>query len=44
MALITEKLRAIMAIDPSQSEIDFEGVDFSWGQIAASVDCPLRPG
>jgi long-chain acyl-CoA synthetase len=37
MALITEKLRAIMAIDPSQSEIDFEGVDFSWGQIAASV-------
>lgn len=37
MALITEKLRAIMEIDPARAEIDFEGVDFTWGQIAASV-------
>jgi long-chain acyl-CoA synthetase len=37
MALITEKLRAIMALDPARAEIDFEGVDYSWGQIASSV-------
>lgn len=38
MALITQKLRAIMAIDPDRVEIDFEGKDYSWGQIAAVVD------
>jgi long-chain acyl-CoA synthetase len=37
MALMTEKLRAIMAIDPSRTEIDFEGVEYSWGQLAAFV-------
>ncbi|MEY2927288.1 MAG: hypothetical protein RL367_1765, partial [Pseudomonadota bacterium] len=37
MALITGKLRAIMALDPDRAEIDFEGVDYSWGQIAATV-------
>ncbi len=37
MALITEKLRAIMALDPARAEIDFEGVDYSWGQIATAV-------
>lgn len=37
MALMTEKLRAIMALDPDRTEIDFEGVDYSWGQIAKSV-------
>lgn len=37
MALITEKLQAIMSIDPQRAEIDFEAVDYSWGQIAASV-------
>jgi long-chain acyl-CoA synthetase len=37
MALMTEKLRAIMALDPDRAEIDFEGRDYSWGQIAASV-------
>lgn len=37
MALMTEKLRAIMALDPDRVEIDFEGVDYSWGEIAQSV-------
>lgn len=34
MALITDKLRAIMAIDPARTEIDFEAQDYSWGDIA----------
>ena len=34
MALITDKLRAIMAIDPARTEIDFEARDYSWGDIA----------
>lgn len=37
MALMTEKLRAIMALDPERTEIDFEGRDYSWRQIAANV-------
>ncbi len=37
MALMTEKLRAIMALDPDRTEIDFEGVDYSWRQIAETV-------
>jgi long-chain acyl-CoA synthetase len=37
MALMTEKLRAIMALDPDRTEIDFEGIDYSWRQIAESV-------
>jgi acyl-CoA synthetase (AMP-forming)/AMP-acid ligase II len=37
MALMTEKLRAIMALDPDRTEIDFEGRDYSWGRIADSV-------
>lgn len=37
MALMTEKLRAIMALDPDRTEIDFEGVDYSWRQIADVV-------
>jgi acyl-CoA synthetase (AMP-forming)/AMP-acid ligase II len=37
MALMTEKLRAIMAIDPDRAEIAFAGADFNWGQIAATV-------
>lgn len=37
MALMTEKLRAIMAIDPARTEIAFGGKDYSWGQIAAAV-------
>jgi acyl-CoA synthetase (AMP-forming)/AMP-acid ligase II len=37
MAQITEKLRAIMALDPARAQIDFEGVDYSWGQISAAV-------
>jgi hypothetical protein len=31
MALISEKLRAIMALDPERAEIDFEGRDYSSG-------------
>lgn len=38
MALMTEKLRAIMALDPDRTEIDFEGIDYSWRQIAENVD------
>ncbi|MEP7351582.1 MAG: class I adenylate-forming enzyme family protein [Sphingorhabdus sp.] len=38
MAQITDLLRAIMAIDPERAEIDFEGVDYSWTQIAAIVE------
>jgi acyl-CoA synthetase (AMP-forming)/AMP-acid ligase II len=34
---MTEKLRAIMAIDPERTEIDFEGRDYSWRQIADIV-------
>lgn len=37
MALITDKLRGIMALDPVRCEIDFAGIDYSWGQIAAAV-------
>lgn len=37
MSLITAKLRAIMAIDPARSEIDFEGRDYSWGDLARVV-------
>jgi len=37
MALITDKLGAIMALDPSRAEIDFEGRDYSWGDIARNV-------
>ncbi|GAC1579411.1 MAG: hypothetical protein NVS3B27_23330 [Novosphingobium sp.] len=37
MAQITETLRAILALDPAASEIDFEGRDYSWGQIGAAV-------
>jgi acyl-CoA synthetase (AMP-forming)/AMP-acid ligase II len=37
MALMTEKLRAIMALDPERTEIDFEGVDYSWRRIADTV-------
>lgn len=37
MALVTEKLRAIMALDPDRPEIDFEGRDYSWGDLAHVV-------
>lgn len=37
MAQITEKLRAIMAIDPARTEIDFDGKEFSWGDLARVV-------
>lgn len=37
MALMTEKLRAIMALDPDRTEIDFEGHEYSWHQIAKAV-------
>jgi long-chain acyl-CoA synthetase len=37
MALITDKLRAIMALDPARAEIDFEGKDYSWGDLARVV-------
>lgn len=37
MALMTEKLRAIMAIDPDRAEIDFEGRDYSWGDLGRIV-------
>lgn len=37
MALMTDKLRAIMALDPDRTQIDFEGVDYSWRQIAENV-------
>ena len=37
MAQMTEKLRAIMAIDPDRAEIDFEGKDYSWADISRVV-------
>lgn len=37
MALMTEKLRAIMALDPDKTEIDFEGREYSWRQIMKAV-------
>lgn len=37
MAVMTEKLRVMMSIDPDRTEIDFEGVDYSWGEIADNV-------
>ena len=37
MALMTEKLRAIMALDPERTQIDFGGTDYSWRQIADTV-------
>ncbi|MDE2570835.1 MAG: AMP-binding protein [Sphingomonadales bacterium] len=38
MTQITEKLRAIMVLDPARTEIDFEGVDYSWGDLARIVE------
>ncbi|MET4132885.1 long-chain acyl-CoA synthetase [Porphyrobacter sp. MBR-155] len=37
MSLITAKLRAIMSLDPARPEIDFEGRDFTWGDLARVV-------
>lgn len=37
MALMTEKLRAIMALDPDRAQIDFDGADYNWRQIADNV-------
>ena len=37
MAQITDKLRAILALDPAAAEIDFEGRDYTWGQIGEAV-------
>ncbi|UNU42891.1 long-chain fatty acid--CoA ligase [Sphingopyxis sp. YF1] len=37
MAMMTEKLRAIMALDPDRTEIDFEGAEYSWARIAGNV-------
>lgn len=37
MALMTEKLRAIMALDPGRTEIDFDGREYSWQMIADTV-------
>lgn len=37
MSLITDKLRAIMAIDPERAEIEFEGRDYTWGDLRAEV-------
>src|SRR3546814_19299057 len=37
MAVMTEKLRAIMALDPDRIALDFEGRDYSWRQIADAV-------
>ena len=37
MALLTGKLRAIMALDPARTEIDFEGREFSWSELAGVV-------
>lgn len=37
MALMTEKLRAIMALDPARTEIDFEGTEYSWAQLGTTV-------
>lgn len=37
MSLITTKLRAIMALDPARTEIDFEGREYTWGDLARVV-------
>ena len=37
MALITDKLRAVMALDPDRIEIDFAGRDYRWSDIARVV-------
>lgn len=36
-AAITAKLRAVMALDPARTEIDFEGRAYTWGELAAVV-------
>jgi long-chain acyl-CoA synthetase len=37
MALITDKLRAIMELDPDRAEIDFAAKGYSWGHISRIV-------
>ncbi len=37
MALITEKLRGVMSVDPSAEVIEFKGHWFSWGQLAGVI-------
>ncbi|WP_226018995.1 class I adenylate-forming enzyme family protein [Novosphingobium sp. FKTRR1] len=34
---MTDKLRAIMALDPQRAEIDFEGADYTWSDLARVV-------
>lgn len=38
MARITDKLRAIMALDPARGQIDFQGCDYSWGALSRIVE------
>lgn len=51
MALITAKLRAIMALDPARAEIDFADVDYTWGDLSrvvggieVALDAMVLPG
>ena len=37
MTLITDKLRAVMALDPDRIEIDFAGREYRWSDIARVV-------
>lgn len=42
MSLITQKLRAVMAIDAAASEIEFGALSVTWGEIAAAVEAIER--
>lgn len=37
MSQVTDKLRAVMALEPSRAQIDFEGRDYSWGDLTRVV-------
>ena len=38
MALITDKLRGVMAVDPTAEVIEFQGVWYSWGRLASVIE------
>lgn len=37
MSQVTEKLRAVMALEPTRAQIDFEGQDYPWGDLTRVV-------
>lgn len=37
MAVFTDKLRAIMALEPDRAALDYNGTEYSWGTLAKNI-------